>query len=101
MVSHEDPAFDKAKKCGYTLIPARVAALRLMPHAESHVTVSPDVRRVLPNVQKGPDEGGMITLNDMFMVMFNGQFTAPKVFPLQLIRSNCLTFEPYFKLIGN
>ena len=101
MLSHEDPQLAKAKKCGYTLIPARVAALKLIPHAETHVTVSPDVKRAIPSIKNGPDEGGMLQLNDLFMVMLNGEYTAPKTFPLQLIRSGSLTFEPYFKFIKN
>ena len=82
------------------MIPAQAAALRLMPHAESHVPVSPLVKMHLPIVVDGPDEGGMIELSDLFMGMFNGQMLTPKPFPLQLLRSGCLTSAPYFKLIG-
>ena len=101
MLSHEDPQLAPAKKCGYTLIPARVAALKLMPHAEAHVPVNPDVKRVIPSIKNGPDEGGVLELNDLYMVMLNGEYTTPKTFPHQFIRSSSLEFEPFFKFIKN
>ena len=92
--------FAKATKCGWKMVPAKAAALRLMPHAEAHVPVSADVKALLPIAKDGPDEGGIIELSDLFMGMFNGQMLTPKPFPLQQLRSGCLNSAPYFKLIG-
>ena len=82
------------------MAPAKIAALRLMPHAEAHVPLSADVKALLPIAKEGPDEGGIIQLSNLFMLMFNGQMRTPKPFPLQQLRSGCLTSEPYLKFIG-
>ena len=78
------------------MVPADISRLRIMPHAEAHVTVSPHVKALIPIVVDGPDEGGMIQLDDLFMVMLNGQYVAPKAFPLQLLRTDCTVFTPIF-----
>ena len=54
------------------MVPAEANSLRIMPHAEAHVEVAPLVKKLLPIVEDGPDDGGMVILDDMFMIMLNG-----------------------------